>query len=54
MDIVCENRHRALDDAKVLWEFMKKVEAIGRGEELEKLMQKMTMPVQKVRDILII
>ncbi len=47
-DFVCENRHRAFDDAKVIWDFMEMVRAKGRGEEMEmvidQLLKKPTLP----------
>jgi len=47
MGLMCENRHRALDDAKVLWEFIKKIEAMGRGDELRTVMRQMiTQPAR--------
>ncbi len=34
-DLTCSRRHRAFDDARVLWDFMLYVEHMGRGVELE-------------------
>jgi DNA polymerase-3 subunit epsilon len=45
---VCENRHRALDDAEVLWNFFERMEKDGRGEDMEKsikeLLKENTLP----------
>lgn len=33
-NLQCENRHRAFDDAKVLWDFILSINSSNRGEEL--------------------
>ncbi|MES2470875.1 MAG: exonuclease domain-containing protein [Patescibacteria group bacterium] len=44
----CENRHRAYDDAAVLWDFMNMIVAEGHGEKMNKaideLLQTRTLP----------
>lgn len=48
-NIKCENRHRAFDDAKVLWEFYKKAQSSIKPELFEQaisiVMKKPTLPV---------
>jgi DNA polymerase III subunit epsilon len=38
-DFQCENRHRAEDDAKVLWDFITHIKNTGREAELNKALQ---------------
>lgn len=37
----CENRHRAYDDAKVVWDFLTYLGSCGRGEEVAREIQKL-------------
>ena len=39
---VCENRHRAFDDAKVLWDFMQLVQREVPNNDLKKVLQQAT------------
>jgi len=45
---ICENRHRAFDDAKVLWDFITHIQNSGRQEELNEairiLLSENTLP----------
>jgi DNA polymerase-3 subunit epsilon len=54
-DIQCQNRHRALDDAKVLWEFLqivdKTVEPSALEEAISKAMGIATLPSGASRDL---
>ncbi len=43
----CDNRHRAFDDAKVLWDFMQMIQASVPPAQLEKTMQQL---VSKTRN----
>ncbi len=47
-DFLCENRHRAYDDAKVLWNFICHIKKSGREEELNEairiLLRENTLP----------
>ena len=46
--LTCENRHRAFDDARALFDFMNYIKEIGRSEEMElsirELLQENTLP----------
>jgi DNA polymerase-3 subunit epsilon len=47
--ISCENRHRALDDALVVWEFMQRIEKDFPAAQLAKALKQATKKVRKPR-----
>lgn len=55
-NIKCENRHRAFDDAKVLWEFYQKAQSAIKPELFEQaigiVMKKPSLPMHLSEDIL--
>lgn len=52
----CERRHRALDDAKLLWDFYQKIQEIFSEEEIEKAinlgLKKPTVPINLDLEVL--
>lgn len=56
----CENRHRAFDDAKVLWDFLQHIQANVETKDLQKILKRMMrqpgvkaprMSLQKLRNL---